>query len=101
MLRWDRYGFEKSASGHIASTLCFFHPVGSAGHVVHNGTFGAQNVDALFFKLEWGLDDFHKKCVKTRYTELVFLHPVGFKGHVVHSSTFVARNIDALLFMLG
>jgi hypothetical protein len=33
--------------------LLFLHLVGSAGHVVHFGPFGEQNVDALFFVLGW------------------------------------------------
>jgi hypothetical protein len=29
--------------------LVFLHPVGSTGHVVHSGSYGVSNVDALFF----------------------------------------------------
>jgi hypothetical protein len=39
---------------------------------------------------------FHKKYVKTRYTELVFLHPVRYAGHVVHSGTFGAYQCTIL-----
>jgi hypothetical protein len=28
--------------------LMVLHPVGAAGHVVHSGVFGVQNIDALF-----------------------------------------------------
>jgi hypothetical protein len=42
----------KSTSRHIMSNMCF-HPVGSVGHVVHFGVSGAQNIDVLFFILEW------------------------------------------------
>jgi hypothetical protein len=68
---------------------------------VHSDKSLAQNVDALFFLLEWNRRDFHKKCAGTRYTELVFLHPVGSAGHRVHSGVSVVRNIDALFFILG
>jgi hypothetical protein len=60
------------------------------GHVVHSGVSRPQNVDAVFFILEWDRYGFHKKRVRTRYAEVVFLHPVRFVGHVVHSSASVA-----------
>jgi hypothetical protein len=60
------------------------------GHVVHSGVSRPQNVDAVFFILEWDRYGFHKKRVRTRYAEVVFLHPVRFVGHVVHSSVSVA-----------
>jgi hypothetical protein len=41
MLRWDRYGFDKSMSGHITVNLCFLYPVASVGYVVHSIVSGA------------------------------------------------------------
>jgi hypothetical protein len=73
----------------------FLHPMGSLGHVLHDGAFGARNVDRLFFMLGWGQYVFNKKCVGARYTELVFLHPVGSAGHVVRSSAFGVQNVEA------
>jgi hypothetical protein len=32
----------------------FLHPVGSAGHVVHSGAFGARDINAIFFMLRVG-----------------------------------------------
>jgi hypothetical protein len=64
----------------------FLHPVGSVGQ--SRSAFRcirAQNVDILFFMLEWGQYRFHKKRTRTHYAELVFLHLVGSAGHVVHS----------------
>jgi hypothetical protein len=76
MLGWDQYGFNKKRAGTCYTQLVFLHPVGSAGHVVHFGASGAQNVITLFFIL--GLDQyrFDKKHAGTHYAELVFLHPV-------------------------
>jgi hypothetical protein len=68
----------------------FLYPAGSVGHVVHSGVSRPQNVDAVFFILEWDRYGFHKKRVRTRYAEVVFLHPARFLGHVVHSSASVA-----------
>jgi hypothetical protein len=68
---------------------------------VHFGTSGPQNVNAIFFMYGWVRYDFHKKRVRTRYTELVFLHPVRSAGHIMHSGAYRARNIDALFFVLA
>jgi hypothetical protein len=79
----------------------FLHPMGTAGHVVHSGASGVQNIDALFFMLRWAQCGFHNEHAGTRFTKLVFLHLVGSVGHVVHSATPRAGNIDALFFVLG
>jgi hypothetical protein len=63
----------------------FLHPMGSMGHVVHSGAFGARNIDTLLFMLRWDRYGFDRKSVETRYAALVFLYPVGHTGHVVHS----------------
>jgi hypothetical protein len=61
MLGWDQYGFDKKRAGTRYAELVFLHPVGSVGHVVHSGAFGALNVDALFFMLVWDQYEFDKK----------------------------------------
>jgi hypothetical protein len=44
MLQWYRYGFHKKCGGTHYSTLVVLHLVGSTGHVVHSGAFGAVEV---------------------------------------------------------
>jgi hypothetical protein len=61
------------------------HPLGSAGHVVHSGASGLQNIDALFAMLGSDRSGFNKKHVEIRYAEPGFFHLVGSVGHVVHS----------------
>jgi hypothetical protein len=86
---------------HTFAELVFLHLVGSTGHVVHSGAFGARNIDKLLFMLRWDWYEFDKKSAETRYAELVFLYPMGHTGHVVHSGAFRVRNVDELFYMLG
>jgi hypothetical protein len=65
------------------------------GHVLDSGASRAQNVNALFFKLESAQCCFHKKHTRTCYAEFVFLHPVGSTCHVVHFVASGTRNINA------
>jgi hypothetical protein len=88
MFGWDRFRFNKKRTGTHYSELVFLHPVGSTGHVVHSGAFGARNVDAQFFLFGWDRFRFNKKCDGTSYIELVFWHLVVSAGHVVHSGAF-------------
>jgi hypothetical protein len=85
-LGWTGTESTKKCVGTRYAKPVFLHPLGSAGHVVHSGASGLQNVDALFFMLEWDQYRFHKKCAETPNAKLVFLHLVGSVGHVVHSS---------------
>jgi hypothetical protein len=78
----------------------FLHPIGSTGHVVHFGASGPQNINTIFFILEWAQCSLHEKRTGTRYSELEFLHPVGSAGHVVHSIASGTQNVDGLFFML-
>jgi hypothetical protein len=52
--------------------LMFWHPMGSAGHVVLFGAFGPCNVDALFFMDGQARYGFHKKHVGTHAPNLCF-----------------------------
>jgi hypothetical protein len=74
--------------------------VGSVGHVVHSGAFGAENVGALFFMLGWDRYGFHEKRAGSQCAKCVFLHLVGSMGHVVHSGASEMQNVDALFFIL-
>jgi hypothetical protein len=56
----DRYGFHKKHMRAAYTELVFLHPVAYVGHVLHFGASGAQNVDALYFMLEWDQCSFHK-----------------------------------------
>jgi hypothetical protein len=80
--------------------LCFLHPVGSVGQLVHFRASGVQNVDTLFHArvLLYGFD---KKSVGTRFADLVFLHLLGSMGYIVHSRASMTQNVDTIFFMLG
>jgi hypothetical protein len=70
---------------HETSKYVFLKPVAYAGHLLHSGALGPQNINALFFMLGWDWYRFHKKRTMTHYAKLVFLHAVGSAGHIVHS----------------
>jgi hypothetical protein len=53
MLGWDMYRIHKKHIGTRYVKIVILHPVGSAGHVVHSGASGGQNINALFFLLGW------------------------------------------------
>jgi hypothetical protein len=72
MFRWAWYGFNKKHTGTRYVELMILHPVGSAGHIAHSGTFEARNVKTTFFMLRCARCGFHKKCAETHYTKLTF-----------------------------
>jgi hypothetical protein len=90
MLEWNRYGYDKTRVESRYAELLILHPVGSSGHVVHFGMYGARIIDALFFMLGGDRYGFDKKRVRTRYAELVFLHSLGSEGHLLHSGASYA-----------
>jgi hypothetical protein len=101
MLGWDRYGFHKKRFSTCYAELLFFHPVRSAGQVVHFGESGERIIETIFFKISWGRYGFDKKRFRTRYAELLFSHPVRYAGQVVHFGASLERIIDTLFFKLG
>jgi hypothetical protein len=74
--------------------------VGSTGHIVHSGAFGARNFDTLFFMLGWDQYGLGKRCIGTRYVELLFFYPVGSPSHAVHFGASEERIVDTLFFKL-
>jgi nitrate reductase gamma subunit len=92
MLRWDQYGFDKNAMGHI-SQICVSASGGICGP---RSAFGCvQGV-----KRRVGPVRIRQKSVGTRYAELVILHLVGSAGHLVNSFVSEEQNGDALFFLL-
>jgi hypothetical protein len=65
MLGLDRYGLHEKHAQTRYAELVLLHPVGSVGHVVHSGASEAQNIDALFFILEWDRYGLHKRRTRT------------------------------------
>jgi hypothetical protein len=61
-VRWDRYRFQKKHIERRYAELVFSYLVGSAGHIVHCCSSGAQNVDAQFFLLGWDRYGLHKNA---------------------------------------
>jgi hypothetical protein len=88
MLGWDRYRFTKKRTGTGYAEHVLFGLVRFVGHIVHFGTSGLRNIEALFFMLGWDRCRLHKKHVGTHCAEFFFLYPVGSAGHIVHSGVF-------------
>jgi hypothetical protein len=63
MLRLPGAVYIKSALRHVTLNLCFLHPMGFVGHVVHSTASLVRNVDTLFFIPGWDWYRFHKKSV--------------------------------------
>jgi hypothetical protein len=97
---WTLCGIDKKRARTRYAKFAFFHPLGSAGQVVHSGKSGPQNANVLIFLIGWARCGFHKKHIGTRYTEHAFLHLDGSTGHLVHSGAFGPRNVDSLILML-
>jgi hypothetical protein len=73
ILGWAPCGLHKKHARTRYDELGFLHPVGSAGHVVHYGVSGAQNVITLFFMLQWDRYGFGKKaCRDTLHRHMCF-----------------------------
>jgi hypothetical protein len=92
VLWWALCCFHKKRVGRRYTELEFLHPVGSTGPILHFGTSGVSNIDALFFQMSTHYFSYSggigvnstKTHVGTRYTKLVFLHMVGSAVHIVH-----------------
>jgi hypothetical protein len=69
MLGSHRLGFHKKRAGTRYDELVFLHLMGFAGHMLHSAV---QNINRLFFMLDWDQHGFHKKHAEIRYVELVF-----------------------------
>jgi hypothetical protein len=64
--------FPKKCTGTRYAELVFLFPVRYVGHVVHCGTSGTRNIDALFFILRWDQCGFQKRARDTLCRTCVF-----------------------------
>jgi hypothetical protein len=76
MLEWAWFGSHKKCVGTCYAELVFLHLMQSMSYVVHLCASRLQNVDVLFFMLDWPRCGSLKLQDRTQYAELVLFHPV-------------------------